>query len=255
MKNNPVKTAITRIAPGEIDLRGHALVDLMGNHSFSEVIFLLLSGRLPQAHEARMLDAVLVSCVDHGVNAPSAFVARTVASCGSPVQTAIAAGISAVGEYHGGAGEACARLLQGTVARVGEAGLDTGAREIVQTYRSIGERLPGFGHRVHNPDPRADRLFALAQELGLWGAHSRLLIAVQAAWLDVVGKSLPVNVDGAIAGILSDLGFDWRLGKSFFIIARSAGLAAHVHEQITTGKPLQFAPPVETEFPPEVEAL
>jgi len=248
MKSKPVKTAITRIAPGEIDLRGHALVDLMGNHSFSEVVFLLLSGRLPDPKEARLLDAVLVSCVDHGVNAPSAFVARTVASCGSPVQTAIAAGISAVGEHHGGAGEACARLLQGAVARVGEAGLEAGAQEIVQTYRSIDERLPGFGHRVHNPDPRAERLFALAQELGLWGLHSRLLIAIQAAWLDAVGKTLPVNVDGAIAGILSDLGFDWRLGKSFFIIARSAGLAAHVHEQITTGKPLQFAPAVEVEF-------
>ena len=251
MKNNPIKTGITRIAPGEIDLRGYALVDLMGNHSFSEVIFLMLSGRFPEARELRMMDAILVSCVDHGVNAPSIFVARTVASCGSPVQTSIAAGISAIGEHHGGAGEACAKLLQENVELAGQNSLESKALEIVKSYLSQEKRLPGFGHRVHNPDPRAERLFTLAKENGLISNHSQMLFAIQAAWLNETGKLLPINVDGAIAALLSDMGFDWRLGKSFFIISRTVGLAAHVHEQMTTGKPLQFAPQVETEYVPK----
>lgn len=248
MKSNPIKTGITRIAPGEIDLRGYALVDLMGKHSYSEVIFLMLSGRFPDARELRMLDAILVSCVDHGINAPSIFVARTVASCGSPVQTSIAAGISAIGDHHGGAGEACAKLLQENVALAGQKGLESRAMGIVKSFLSKEKRLPGFGHRVHNPDPRSERLFTLAKENGSMGIHSQMLFAIQAAWLNETGKLLPINVDGAIAGILSDLGFDWRLGKSFFIISRTVGLAAHVHEQMTTGKPLQFAPEVETEY-------
>ena len=78
-----------------------------------------------------------------------------------------------------------------------------------------------------------------------------MLFAIQAAWLNETGKLLPINVDGAIAALLSDMGFDWRLGKSFFIISRTVGLAAHVHEQMTTGKPLQFAPEVETEYVPK----
>jgi citrate synthase len=181
--------------------------------------------------------------VDHGLSAPSTAVARTVASCGSPVQAAIAAGITSLGEHHGGAGEACARLLQETLLQGEGQELPELAAGIVRQYRWEGRRLPGFGHRLHNPDPRTVRLFALAKEKDLWGKHLQLLIAIQEARNAETGKQLPINVDGAIAGILSELGLDWRVGKSLFIIARSAGLAAHVHEQMGS-KPLDFAPPV-----------
>lgn len=244
MKSQPVETSITRIAPGEIQVRGHSLPEMIGSRSFSEVTFLLLSGVMPDERQARMLDAMLVSCVDHGINAPSACVARTVASCGSPVQAAMAAGVASIGEHHGGAGEACARLLQETLHQGQGHDIAELAGRVVQQYHASKQRLPGFGHRVHNPDPRAERLFALAKENGFWGQFMQLLTALQTAWQAETGKLLPINVDGAIAGLLSELGLDWQLGKSLFIIARSVGLAAHVHEQILIGKPLQFAPPV-----------
>ncbi|MBI9048903.1 MAG: citryl-CoA lyase [Anaerolineaceae bacterium] len=245
MKNVPIKSSITHIKPGEIKVRGALIQDLMGIHTFSEVIFLLLVGKLPNVHQARMLDAVLVSSVDHGVNAPSAFVARTVASCGSPVQTCMAAGLSAVGEHHGGAGEACAQMLQEATQQNPDGNIEMIAENIVQEFVVNKKRLPGFGHRVHDPDPRTVRLFELAEQEGFYGRYLNLMIAIQSQWVQQTGKTLPINVDGAIAAIISELGLDWQLGKSIFIIARSAGLAAHVHEQMSDGKPMQFAPPVE----------
>ena len=168
---------------------------------------------------------------------------------GSPVQTALAAGISAIGEHHGGAGEACARLLQEAVsAAPTEADLDAVARGIVTSARQRGERLPGFGHRFHDPDPRAVYLLALAQELGIAGRHTALAQALVRVLHAETGRSLPLNVDGALAALISDMGFDWRLGKGFFIVARTAGLLAHVHEEMTTGKPLKFAPVADVRY-------
>lgn len=247
MKNHSVRTSITQIQPGEIKVRGEFIQDLMSSHTFAEVIFLLLAQKLPDVHQARMMEALLVSSVDHGINAPSAFVARTVASCGSPVQTCIASGINAIGEHHGGAGEACAKLLQEEDQLNPGIQIDELARRIVNDFLGNGKRLPGFGHRVHNPDPRTVRLFELAETEGFHGRYIELILAIQTNWREQSGISLPINVDGAIAAIISELGLNWRLGKSIFIIARTAGLAAHVQEQISTGKPMQFAPHVMTE--------
>ncbi len=243
-----VKTSITQVKPDQIILRGYDLCELMGRLSFAGVVFLLIAQRLPAPAEERMLDAILVSSVDHGVDAPSAHVARTVASCGVPVQAAISAGINAIGESHGGAGEQLARILQEALVSHPETPADELARSLVAERRASGQRFPGFGHRMHDPDPRAVRLLALADEQDLSGRHVALARALEQALLDATGRSLPMNVDGAIAAILSDLGIDWRFGKSLFIISRTAGLAAQVYEQMATGKPLKFAAPVEAEY-------
>lgn len=239
-----VETSLTRIQPGQILLRGYDLAELTGRLHFAEVVFLLFTGRLPSPAEGRMLDAILVSSVDHGVDAPSAHVARTAASCGVPVQSAMAAGINAIGDSHGGAGEQCARLLQEALATHPDRPVDEIARQVVAEGRSAGRRLPGFGHRVHDPDPRARRLLEIAAQEGLSRQHVALAQAIVEALKAASGRSLPLNVDGAIAALISDMGIDWRFGKSLFILSRTAGLAAQVHEQMTTGKPLQFAQPV-----------
>ncbi len=245
---NSLKTSITRITPEQVLVRGYDLAELIGQLSYAQAVFLILTGRLPSAAAGRMLDAILVASIDHGVDAPSTPVARTAASCGVPVQAAISAGISAIGEYHGGAGEQCARILQeAAAAQAGRPAAEL-ARELVRASRESGQRLPGFGHRMHNPDPRSQRLLALAQELGLCGAHVQLARAIENELLAASGRALPLNVDGAMAAILSDLGIDWRFGKSLFIIARTAGLAAQVHEQMTTAKPLKFAAPLQAEY-------
>lgn len=254
--SDTIKTSITRIQPDQIIVRGYDLCELMGRMSFAGTIFLLFAQRLPSPAEERIMDAILVSSVDHGVDAPSVHVARTAASCGVPVQAAISAGINAIGESHGGAGEGLARILQEALAAHLDMPPDELAHALVAERRASGQRFPGYGHRMHDPDPRAVRLFDLLEAEALGGKHSALAHAIERELLATTGKSLPMNVDGAIAAIISDLGIDWRYGKSLFIISRTAGLAAQVHEQITTGKPLKFARPVDAEYVgPELHRL
>lgn len=250
-----LETGISQVFPDRILVRGHNVVDLAQSHSFGDMLYLLLRGELPPGQEGRLIEAMLVLMAEHSINAPSIHAARTVASCGSPVQTSIAAGISAIGEHHGGAGEACARILQEVItAAAAGADPDELARKIVAEFRQRNERLPGFGHRFHDPDPRAVYLLTLAEELGIAGPHTTLAKALVSVLHAETGRSLPLNVDGALAALISDMGFDWRLGKGFFIVARSAGLLAHVHEEMTLGKPLKFAPVAEVRYtgPPEV---
>lgn len=243
-----VNTAITCVTKEQIRVRGYDLGELIGRASFGETAFLLLTSREATRAESRMLEAILIACLDHGVDAPSTHVARTTASCGVPVQAAISAGILAIGENHGGAGEQCARILQEAVQAQPEMELGTLARGIVEAAKEAGRRLPGFGHRQHDPDPRAVALMAKAQELKVAGKYLALALEIQEELSARSGRSLPLNVDGAIAALISDMGMDWRFGKSLFIIGRTVGLAAQVHEEMTCGKPLKFARPVHAEY-------
>ncbi len=249
-----MKTAISQVFPDRILTRGYNLVDVATERSFGDTVYLLLRGELPSGNEGRLIEVMLSMMTEHSINAPSTHAARTVAACGSPVQTAMAAGVSAVGDYHGGAGEQCARVLQETIATAPpDADTMALARQIVADFRVQRQRLPGFGHRFHDPDPRAVRLLALAEEWGIAGRHTELALALVAVLKASTGRNLPINVDGALAALISDMGFDWRLGKGFFIMARTVGLLAHVHEEIATGKPFGFPPrsPVEYIGPAE----
>lgn len=245
--NNSISTAISQVYPDRILVRGYNLVELATTHSFGDVVYLLLTGELPRGREGQLIETMLILCAEHSINAPSVHAARTVASCGVPMQTAIAAGVSAVGEHHGGAGEQCAKILQEAILENPEMSFDALAEKIVRDFQARGERLPGFGHRFHNPDPRAERLLALADEWVISSAHVALARAIVNV-LRASGRALPLNVDGALAALISDMNMDWRYGKAIFIIGRSAGLAAHVHEEMTTGKPLKFIPPREIEY-------
>jgi len=119
----------------------------------------------------------------------------------------------------------------------------------VEDFRRDGRRIPGFGHRIHDPDPRAARLLSLADEWGISGPHVALAQEIVAVLQTATGRSLPMNVDGALAALLSDMGIDWRYSKALFIIiARTAGLAAHVQEELAIGKPFRFFAPTEAEY-------
>ena len=248
-----VKTSISQVFPDRILLRGYDLAALAGRYSLGDTLYLLFRGQLPPGKEGQLLEAMMVLSVEHSINAPSTHTARAVANCGVPLQAAVAAGISAIGEHHGGAGEACARLLQeATRAGDGKEPAELAARIVAQARRE-GRRLPGFGHRLHDPDPRARRLLSLAAGWELAGAHVALAEAIAVALQDSTGRSLPLNVDGAQAALLSDMGFDWQMAKVVFILGRAAGLAAHAVEEMSTGKPFQFIAPVQAEYvgPPE----
>lgn len=248
-----VKTAISQLFRDRILVRGYNLVEMAGRYSFGDLLYLLFRGELPARHEGDLLEAMIVLSVEHSMNAPSTHTARAVANCGVPLQSAVAAGISAIGEHHGGAGEACARLLQEALQAEPTKSPAAIAEAIVAEYREVGQRLPGFGHRFHDPDPRATRLLALAEDWSLTGPHVALARAIEEALREASGRSLPLNVDGAQAALLSDMGIDWRFAKAVFILGRSAGLVTHAVEEMTTGRPFQFIAPVQAEYagPPE----
>ena len=111
------------------------------------------------------------------------------------------------------------------------------------TMRKAGERMSGFGHRLHTKDPRTARLFELAREAGVDGVHMQAARAVEKAFVDAK-KSLPINVDGAIAAILADLGMNPATFNGIFMIARTPGLIAHVTEEQTREKPMRRIDPV-----------
>lgn len=227
------RTALTRIAPGKIEIRGVDVTEIMKAGTFADGIYLMLKGERPSPAHSRVMNAILASSIDHGLTPPSSLATRTVMSGGNPLNAAVAGGILTIGESHGGAIEACARILQGSVAE------GKGAADLVSEMREEKRRMPGFGHRLHDPDPRSVTLFEIATEEGVAGAHIALAKDIEAELEKQSGKRLPVNVDGAIAAAISDMGFDWKLGKGFFIISRTPGLVAHAFEEWSREKPMR----------------
>jgi citrate synthase len=244
------KTAITKIEPNKVAVRGYPIDQLMGRISFGEMVYLILKGELPTAQIGKLMDAILVSSVDHGATPPSALAARTVASGGAPLTTAIAGGIMTINQYHGGAIEGCMRVLNELVAYKNEKDLDalTAAREKMVEFRAKKIRVPGYGHRVHTDDPRTRRLFALTEETGVAGEYIEMAGALGQAMAESLGRELPMNVDGGIAAVLCELGFAPELGNGFFAISRTVGLTAQVYEEKTRERPMRRIDPAAHEY-------
>ncbi|OGE26899.1 citryl-CoA lyase [Candidatus Daviesbacteria bacterium RIFCSPHIGHO2_02_FULL_39_12] len=232
------KTSISGIVDGEVHIHGYKITDLINQVNFTDAIWLELKGELPTEKERTMLDAILISTIDNGMGPPSITNARNSASAGNPMQAAVAAGVLGIGEYHGGAIEECARLLQMGLA----------ASKLVEKVISSGDRIPGFGHKVYTEDPRAKQIFEKAKKLGFFREHCELAVAVEQELEKLKGKKIPINVDGAIAAVVSDMGFDYRLGKGFFIIGRVVGLVAHIFEEWVREKPFRRVPNEEIEY-------
>ncbi len=244
-KNAVWNTAITRVEPNKVAVRGYNIAELMGRVSFGAAVYLTLTGELPSPAVARLMDAILVSSIDHGATPPSALAARSVASTGATLSASVAAGIMSINRHHGGAIEDCARQLRAIAERATRESIsmDEAAARTLAAMREAGERMPGFGHRLHTKDPRTARLFELAREAGVDGVHMQGARAVENAFADAK-KSLPINVDGAIGAILADLGMDPAAFNGIFMIARTPGLVAHVIEEQTREKPMRRIDPV-----------
>ncbi len=255
MAEDTWKTAITDIGPGKIRVRGYAITDIMEKLSYAEAVYLILKGELPSKAEAELMNAVLVSSLDHGSSPPSVLGTRTVVSGGNSLNAAIAGGVLVIGDTHGGAIEQSARIMQEWVAKNEGADAAAVASKLVDWLTENKRRMPGFGHRLHNVDPRTLKLFEIAARHGYSGKHIELCKAIESALAEKLGKKLPINVDGAIAAVISDMGFDWRLGKGFFIISRVPGLLAHAYEEMTRERPMRKLgpPPFEYDGPGERE--
>ncbi len=245
------RSAITDADAESIRIRGYDVTALMAGASFADVLFLLHRGELPSPAERRLLDAMLISFADHGPGSPSAMAARTAATGNRRgLEAAVAAGLLAIGDAHGGAGYACMELIAEGVAQVhgGRCPPTEAAERIVERFVAARERLPGLGHRTHPVDPRADALFALARELGVAGEGVTFIEALRDASAARI-KPLPINVDGASAAVLFDLGFPPPAAKLLFIVGRTAGLTAHVHEELTRERPMRVKVAVEYDGP------
>ena len=202
-------------------IRGKDLENVM-DMEFADAIWHLLTGEEPGPEESDLFNTVLSSSIDHGVGNPSTVSARTVQSGGNDMNTSVAAGVLALGDKHGGAIEEGMKILQS----------EKTAEEIVEQYLENGEKIPGLGHKVYDDeDPRAEKMFQKAKDLGLAGQYTEKMKEIQKIFAE---KKIPlvINVDGAISGVMSDLGWDYRLGKGLFIIARTPGLVAHVREEM-----------------------
>ena len=237
-------SGITRIQPNNVAVRGYDIAELMGHVSFGAAVYLILTGELPSPAVARLMDAILVSSIDHGATPPSALTARTVASTGATLSASVAAGVMSINRHHGGAIEDCARQLKAIADRAAHdsVSLEEAATRTLRTMSEAGERMSGFGHRVHTKDPRTARLLELAQEAGVNGVHMQAARAVEKAFTDAK-KSLPINVDGAIGAILGDMGMNRAAFNGIFMIARTPGLIAHVIEEQTREKPMRRIDP------------
>lgn len=232
-----LKTAISRVEEDKIVTMGYNQRDLIEKIRYSDMVFLLLKGRLPSVMEGKIFNHVLVSFCDHGVTPPSTQTARLIASSGSPINSAVSGALLSFGHKHAGAIEKTMELFQSKVntlyltedSDIDNKQIASLAIEIYNDYIIGGKKIPGFGHRYHNVDPRADKLMEVVINKGFVGPHIKLALAVE----DLVyeKKNIRLNVDGANAAILSDLGFTPDLGLGVFMIGRLPGIIAHIHEE------------------------
>jgi len=225
-------------------VRGHtaALVAAEADAPFAHAVYRAISGpgRL-DAKRARMIEAVIVASIDHGVTPPSAQATLIAASVRGSYETAVAQGVGAITDVHGGAGEkAAAFFLQCVRCASGEGlPLRDAARTVIRRYVQEGRRVEGMGHRIHTQDPRRDALWALAEESGLAGPCVAVSRIVEDVLREVRGLSLPINVDGVIGAIIADMGLDPKLAKALFIFGRIMGLSAHYFEEVSSQPPMR----------------
>jgi citrate synthase len=240
-----LRTWIGSASADRITVAGRDLPsEIMGRLTLTELAYLLVTRREPTAGERRILDAVLVSLADHGLT-PSALAARlTYTGAPEAVQGAVAAGLLGAGSVFLGPTGDTAEFLDAYLNRaqrssdthqvtgIDDASLRRIAETAVDARRAAGQRVPGLGHPVHREeDPRTPRLYALAAEEGLLGPHLRLLAFVAEVHAERSGRTLPINGAGAAGAALADIGVPPASARGFALIARTAGLVAHLAEE------------------------
>lgn len=225
------RTRIARHSPEAITVRDADLVtDLIGKLTFTEMMYFQLLGRRPSAAQTRILDAVLVTLMEHGLT-PSVIAARMIyMSCPEAVQAAVAGGLMCVGSTFVGTMEGCAALIEEILAAPeGEAAR---AQAIARRHHESKKPIPGFGHPFHKPDdPRTPRLLYLAEEAGVPGRHIRALRLLAREVDAVRGSHLTINATGAVAALLGEIGVPQEVMRGIAVVSRSAGLVGHLREE------------------------
>jgi len=228
-------TSISTSNESIIVVRGRDLTkELIGRISFTDHFWLLLTGTLPSSAQRIILDATLVAIAEHGM-VPSVQASRmTLAAAPEALQGAVAAGILGCGSVILGSSEAAARFFTDIAERAaGGADLDAAVQSVIREYMAAREAIPGYGHPLHKDyDPRALRLFQIAEEaLGAGGHYVQIAKAVARLLPSLIGKQLAINVSGAIPAVLLDAGYPPQALKGVPLLARTAGLIAHLLEE------------------------
>lgn len=230
-KKTAPRTRIARHTPDAITIRDADLVaDLIGKLTFTEMMYFQLIGRRPSPAQTRILDAVLVTLMEHGLT-PSVIAARMIVmSCPEAVQAAVAGGLLCVGSTFIGTMEGCAALLEEILAA--SEGESARAQAIARRFHETKKPVPGFGHPIHKPDdPRSPRLLYLAEEAGVPGHHIRALRLLAREVDAARGSHLTVNATGAVAALLGEIGIPQEVMRGIAVVSRSAGLVGHIREE------------------------
>lgn len=210
----------------EVDL----VRDLIGKVTFTEMMFLQITGKRPTPAQVALLDAAMVTLMEHGLT-PSVIATRMVyVSAPEAMQSAVAAGLLAVGSTFVGTMELAIKLIDEVLtAPEGEAAR---ALAIARRHRESRLPLPGFGHHLHKPDdPRSARLLALAGEHATLGRHVGALRTLSAAIDEVYGRHITINATGAVAALLGEIGFPQEVMRGVAVVSRAAGLVGHILEE------------------------
>jgi citrate synthase len=226
-------SAISASNAETIVVRGHDLCsELVGVVTFTDHAWLLVTGQLPTVPQRRVLDATLVAIAEHGL-VPSVAASRmTLAAAPEALQGAVAAGILGCGSVILGSADGAARLYAAILSRLPGEPLETVGRAVLGELRAARKPVPGYGHPLHKrEDPRVRRLLAVATEAGIAGRHIEIAGVIERLVPEIWGKRLAMNVSGAIAAVLLDAGYPLLAVKGVPMLARTAGLIAHLTEE------------------------
>jgi citrate synthase len=230
-----IVTGIGNAELHRILVRGYDLnKELVGKITFTDMTSLMLRGRLPTPSEAKMLDALLVILVEHGM-VSHVIAARLVYHCApEAIQAAVAAALCGAGSVHLGSSEWSAKMLTEALPSENKTpDLERIANSIFDDYSERKQRIPGIGHRTHaEGDPRAETLFGIARENKIYASYCELLQKLSEVASQRRKRLIPVNVTGAIAAIALDMGFPWQITKAFALIGRTLGVMGHIAEEI-----------------------
>jgi citrate synthase len=238
------------VSSSEMLIRGYPIEELIGNLTYTEALFLTMKGRLPSEIETRMLDGALCSIIEYAIG-PAPYAARVVVSANPSINAGMAAGVLAQGIYavspqHSG------EFIQEARQRLADKSLEDAAREVVAEMAARKQRIPGVGHpTAGHEDVRARRLRELAHEYGFWAEHSQLYQAIVDEFNRTTGRSLVMNVDGALAAVLSDMGFHPLEMAAIAALSMMPGVIANTVEEIRSGVRIRQIEGMEYTGPPK----
>lgn len=249
MENTSWNTSISNIQPNSIEIRGYDIGELIGNVSFAEQIFLVITGELPSKQVAAVFEAILCASIDHGAGSPSALAARTAISGGAALNGAAAVGLLTMGDHHGAAVQNCMRaILDLTVRAELDNSLDRVITDQIEVWVLEGKNFPGIGHRVHSKDPRVARLLQIAEQNGLKGKYVNCVTRISELLTERKGKPIPVNIDGITAALLCEIQFPIDFANVVFMISRIVGVFTQANEEKTTMKPMRRIDPIQIKY-------